>query len=161
MKNKILLILSIFVLSCSPDKNITEVKVDEDLINSIYDRFSIAYTDLNAELVNNLYEENAIYLNPGDPIQFGRSAFISSFQDMFASSKADSTKLNIQFRILDRKIVSAEQVIDIGYFRLERKKDTITNGTNVGKFITILHKQPDGSWKFIADAYNHAPIEAW
>jgi uncharacterized protein (TIGR02246 family) len=161
MKNNLLFLLYIFLLSCSQNEKATQVDVDEDEINSIYDRFSKAYDNLDAEMVKELYEENAIYFNPGDPVQFGRSTFIGSFEEMFASSKQDSTKLDIQFRILDRKIVSDDQVIDIGYFRLEWIKDTNSLGLNVGKFITILHKQPDDTWKFIIDAYNQAPVEVW
>ncbi len=147
-------------LCCQSDAHPqTSKSVDQSKINEVYDHFSDAYRTLDISLVDHIYLDSAIYLNPGSTIQFGKSSFIDSFSDMFERTRRDSTTLDIQFRILDRQVVN-DLAVDVGYFRLVRTRDT-TLSTNVGKFITVLKEQPDKSWKFIADGYSQAPVDAW
>jgi len=155
-------IVSLIIITTLSCQNIGEkkIKIDETPINNVYDTFSEAYRNLDVSLVEKIYTDSAIYLNPGDPIQFGKSEFIGSFARMFSEAKADSAMLDIQFRILDRRLTT-DQAVDIGYYQLQRKKGTEIGFTSVGKFITVLKKQSDGTWKFITDGYSQAPLDAW
>ena len=156
---RIISLLIICTLGCQ-DREQKVPPIDETSINQVYDIFSKAYRDLDVRMVEEIYADSAIYLNPHDTIQFGKAAFLGSFESMFASAKADSAALDIQFRILDRKLTT-DQAIDIGYYHLQQKKGTEIGFTSVGKFITVLRKQKDGSWKFITDGYSPAPVDAW
>jgi ketosteroid isomerase-like protein len=153
------LIIGLLLLSCHSEAG-KPLPDDESAIDQVYDLFSRAYRELDISLIDSIYQVDAIYLNPGDAIQFGKTSFIGSFQSMFETSKTDSSSLDIRFCIVDRQI-SKDQVVDIGYFNLTRSKDGQAAGSSVGKFITVLKKQPDGHWKFIADGYSQAPMEAW
>lgn len=153
------LVIGLLLFSCHSETE-KSIPVDESAIDRVYDLFSRAYRELDISLIDSIYQVDAIYLNPGDAIQFGKTSFIGSFQSMFENSKTDGSSLDIRFQIVDRQI-SGDQVVDIGYFNLTRSKDDQAAGSSVGKFITVLKKQPDGHWKFIADGYSQAPMEPW
>ena len=161
MGYKFFLILTLSYLTCTHSEERAGHQSDSTAIERVYKQFSLAYEKLDHKLVKALYEENAIYLDPGQPIQFKQSEFINSFADMFTQADQEGMTLAIEFRIMDRKFVNSDTAIDVGYFRLRRFLNGVSQHENIGKFITVLRKQKDDSWRFIADAYNHAPLDAW
>lgn len=156
--NKLLFLISLLILSCQSD-NRSEIS-SSDEVNKVYDIFKEAYRTYNPQLIASIYEDSAIYLNPGDAIKFGHGAFLPGFTTMFANAEKDSAKLDINFKIIDREITN-DRCVDIGYYRLIRKRPSQDDHTSVGKFITVLRRQKDGSWKFIVDGYSVAPLEAY
>lgn len=152
---KILNMLVLAVLACQ-----NTLPVNEEDIDEVYNTFTRAYRDLDIELVKRIYADSTVYLTPGNVIQFDKGEFIGSFDSMFAGAKADSAQLDIRFQIRKRDI-SPAQVTDIGYYRLQRIRQDSIQWTSVGKFITVLKPQSDGTWKFVVDGYSNAPIEAW
>ncbi len=129
---------------------------DSVAINQVYDQFSKAYELLDVDIIRGLYEKDAYYFYPNIPIQRGHESFMGGFKDMFNRARESQTVLNIDFQILERKIIG-EYAYDVGYYNLSRS----TGQENVGKFVTILKRQKDGSWKFVLDTYSSAPLEAW
>ncbi len=125
-------------------------------IDQVYQTFSMAYTSLDDSLVRTLYEEDAFYFYPGIPIQRGHESFMDGFSDMFNRARESKTKLTIEFNIVERQVLG-EQAYDVGYYRLSKSDGNV----DVGKFVTILRKQSDGSWKFVLDFYSSAPLEAF
>lgn len=125
-------------------------------LDQVYETFSVAYDSLDSEMVKALYEPDAYYFYPQIPIQRGYDKFMGGFEGMFSRAKADSVTLNIEFRIVERQLV-ADHAYDVGYYRLSRSSGNVS----VGKFVTILRQQEDGSWKFVLDTYSSAPLEAF
>jgi len=109
--------------------------------------------------MNDIYDEDAYYLSPGDGIRKGRQSFINGFTNMFKQAKIDIDKLSIEFDIIERK-VHDQTAIDIGLYKMTRySADSISSF--IGKFITVLEYKPDGKWKFVADGYSSAPDSSW
>ena len=125
-------------------------------IDQVYETFSKAYDLLDSELIKTLYEPDAFYFYPQTPVQRGYENFMGGFEDMFRRAKADEVKLKIEFRIIERNQIS-DHAYDVGYYRLSRSNGQVS----VGKFVTILRLQQDGSWKFVLDTYSSAPLEAF
>ena len=128
-------------------------------IDDTYEIFSTAYRNLDIGLMNDIYDEDAYYLSPGDGIRKGRQSFINGFTNMFKQAKIDIDKLSIEFDIIERK-VHDQTAIDIGLYKMTRySADSISSF--IGKFITVLEYKPDGKWKFVADGYSSAPDSSW
>ena len=125
-------------------------------IDKVYETFSKAYTLLDHQMVQQLYEEDAYYFYPQIPIQRGHEKFMKGFKDMFNRARESSTTLKIEFRIVERQLVG-DHVYDVGYYRLSKSDGNVS----VGKFVTILRKQQDNTWKFVLDTYSSAPLEAF
>ncbi|MBK8505244.1 MAG: nuclear transport factor 2 family protein [Saprospiraceae bacterium] len=159
MKTKICLIMVWLLFACDSTPSESS-EMDASAIDQVYELFSKAYQDLDVTLVDSIYVDDAIYLSPGDSILFGKDQFIGTFRQMFDNSKADSASLDIDFSVKNRQI-NNDQAVDRGYYHLQRSKSGQPQFTDVGKFITVLKKQSNGQWKFIADGYSQAPVEAW
>lgn len=125
-------------------------------IDQVYRTFSEAYGLLDDGMIRDLYEPDAYYFYPNIPIQRGLDSFMSGFTDMFNRARESQTSLQIDFRIVERQLLG-DHAYDIGYYKLSRS----TGKTSVGKFVTILRRQEDGSWKFILDTYSSAPEDAF
>ena len=145
-------ILLLFISFQSNSPSFQDRQTDEGL-DDVYKTFSQAYTEKDVSLIESIYHPDSYYLNPGDSIKRGYDAFIPGFAGMFSRAKEASIDLNIRFDIVSRE-KEGSMAVDIGYYHLTREKEDSILHTSVGKFITVLRKQADGSWKFTADGYS-------
>lgn len=135
-------------------------------IDSLYQQFKQAYNKTDLDLVVSLYEDSAYYL-PGShqqQILNGSRAVRDQFQSFFSWNSSNNRDLDISFRILKREI-SDSLAYDVGYYKVQSKPDSLTyfpeGSGSVGKFVTVIGLQEDGSWKFKLDGFSQAPLEAF
>ena len=141
---------------------LNETNIDSEL-DKVYKTFSIAYDQLDADMVTNLYVADAKYLSGDDAIKEGLENIRSGFQRYFEWANSENASLNISFDIQDRKY-SENLVVDVGYYLIETtfpKDSSKETKHSAGKFITVLQPQDNEDWKFIIDGYNKAPVEAF
>lgn len=132
-------------------------------INQVYEKLKKAYQNLDPAPIEELYAEDAYYLQPGNrqAIQQGNREIKLSFAEYFSSVRESGGKLSIAFCFQNREVHNTV-AYDVGYYKLTlTNKEGVQEKPDVGKFITVLEKQPDGSWKFTVDAFNAAPLEAY
>lgn len=127
-------------------------------LDAVYERFTRAYRELDADLFRQIYTQNALYLSPGSDVRKGLDAFSGGFRGMFERAGQQGQVLNISFRILDRQ-VSEGLATDVGIYTLLRKEEGETVHRSRGKFIVVALKQDDGSWLFHVDGYSGMPSE--
>ena len=147
----------IIIASLSFFVNDLEAQIE---VQDVYSLFSKAYQTYDSGIIKTIYAEEAIYLSPGQAIEIGSNTFIGGFRGMFERARERNEALNISFKIVHRR-KEGKVVIDIGYYKLVRSSLGEEDKISVGKFIAILEKFEDGNWKFIADGYSEAPIEAF
>lgn len=133
-------------------------------IDELYKKFSEAYMLKDAELVGSLYEEKANYLSPdpGNPILKTRDEIKGEFSAFFNWAERNNRDLKISFHFIKR-IKGTKLAFDTGYFLIQTKvsgDSTFKKAGSVGKFVTIMRKQKDSSWKFAVDGYSNAPLSA-
>ncbi len=152
------------LVSCNPQPS-TPTKVtpaiDHAKVDAVYSQMAIAYRKADINMIGELYADTAIYLNPGDALQFGKKQFIRNFEVMYADARKNKAQLSIEFEIVKRTSDNAGKVIDVGYYRFTREKEGEDTALAVGKFITVLQKQTDGAYRFVIDGFNQAPLDAW
>lgn len=133
---------------------------DEAAINAVYARFSKAYDEGDGQAVSDLYTDDALYLSGGDgAIRRGRAAIEQTFS-FLDRVKARGETISISFRFADRAI-EGDLAYDVGYYRTVSTPADGEPRASVGKFVTVLKKQADGSWRFQVDGYSGAPVEAF
>ena len=156
------IILFIVLLSCSgfvfgQAKDLTldpGVKAHAG-IDAIYAKFSRAYRELDHELVGGLYSADASYLVPGQNILIGRDKITPTFKNFFDDVRDRKGKLEISFRILQRR-VSGDLAYDVGIYTLSSYDDAGKGNTGQGKFVAVALKNQD-EWRFQADGYSDLP----
>ena len=166
MKPRLLLIPIIAItLSCTTKRD-NNLSSRSAAIDELYQQFSRAYRTLDVELVSNLYARDARYLpsNPERSILAGRAPIQNTFSSYFEWAEANGRDLDIQFRIVKRKI-SDSLAFDTGYYLIRSKVSSAEkfpgDGGNVGKFVTVAGLNSDGTWKFLVDGFSPAPYEAF
>ena len=132
---------------------------DEAAIDAVYERFSKAYDVWDAPATAELYTDDALYLSGDGAIRRGRAAIEETFSFLQRVKERGET-ISISFRFVDRAI-EGDLAYDVGYYKTISTPAGGEPRPSVGKFVTVLKKQADGSWRFQVDGYNGAPLEAF
>ena len=86
---------------------------------------------------------------PGAPVARGRAAINKANADMFANATVTDFKLTTA-----DVIVTGDYAIETGAYDMTVKPKAGKAEPDIGKYVTVWQKQPDGSWKIIRDIFN-------
>jgi len=131
-------------------------------VNAIYDRLSAAYAAEDARALAKVYAADAIVFpsQPNAPWVVGRERIMKGPGAFLAKVKAEGGALHIRFRVTGRQTFGST-IIDTGLYRLTSADAAGKAGVQVGKFMTVSARQPDGTWAFVADTDTPMPAAAW
>ena len=128
----------------------TMTEQDRAGINKTRNEYVSAWKAANAEQLANLYTTDALVLYPNQPAVVGSGAILAYFKSFFA-----------EFTPKDFELTSAEIEIagtwafDRGTYRLRAEARAGGNPLeDHGKYLVVLQRQPDGSWKVARDMDN-------
>ena len=123
-------------------------------IDSLYQQFSNAYSDLDTSQFKSIYAQDAYYLQPKAHHFKGIDALIENgFAGWFGWMKEGNGTLSISFRIIEREL-QENLGYDIGYYKVIQKRPEEEDEISEGKFVVVTKKQDNGEWRFQVDAYN-------
>ena len=148
----------ILLAGCTAQAN-QDLSAEAQAINAVYERFSKAYDEWDTQAVVDLYMDDALYLSGDGVIRRGRAAIEETFRFLQRVKERGET-ISISFRFVDRAI-EGDLAYDVGYYQTVSTPSDGEPRTSVGKFVTVLKKQADGSWRFQVDGYNNAPVEVF
>lgn len=141
----------------SPERG-AQAPEDRAAIDSVYHRFSVAYTLLDPDSVAELYTEDALYLPAAGDVIRGRPAIRTNFANFFGSVRESGRQVRISFVTLDRR-TGSDLAYDVGYYTLESGPPGATPAVSRGKFATVWRRGLDGTWRIHVDAFSPAPPE--
>ncbi|MGI8543159.1 MAG: alpha/beta hydrolase family protein [Aridibacter sp.] len=126
-------------------------QVSPDLL---YENFSKAYSELDANSITSLYVKDAEILNLYDDSPLvslkSESEIKKYYSDFFEGFIKNKQKLQLSFKIANRKQYK-DLILDNGFYKLEIISQNQSKSTHFGKFSTIL-ELVDNKWKFKTDA---------
>lgn len=126
-------------------------------IYKLWNEYAAAINDEDTERWSALWCNNAVRMPPDAPQSLGKEQIqkLSQFQiDHF------HTKLSINPEVV---CILGDKAYTYGTFTsVATPKQAAHEGEfqRNGKFLTILEKQADGSWKILIDCYNYGRLEA-
>lgn len=126
---------------------------DMEAIHSWNEKFSAAYNRGDWEAVLDFYTEDAVEMGPNKPSQNGRNAIGQRLQAAF--QQYDFT-INISSLEVQ---ASGDWAFDRGTYVLSGKRKDGKSSSSKGKYLAILHRQLDGTWKRSHFIWNHSPME--
>lgn len=133
-------------------------------LDDVYSRMAAAYRTLDAELLKTVYTPDAIYISRARkaPIESAQNDFVPGVKRFMDMSKDNGTKLDLAFRLTDRKILGPSLAVDAGYVEFVVKPgDGKPERRTTAKFLTVLARQADGRWAFMADTASDTPAQVW
>lgn len=125
-------------------------------VDEPYQRFSAAYTTLDADRVAALYTEDALMLPPGGEILRGRAAIRERYADGFDDDRQRGHTRRITFELVDR-LVSGDVRNDYGYYTIIGRSPSGHESEYRGKFAKVWQRGRDGVWRIRSDSYSSAP----
>jgi ketosteroid isomerase-like protein len=118
-------------------------------IDSAETRFSTALMKGDTAGISSIYADDAVILAPNMKAARDRA----SRSQMHAAMLKDVTYPSVSLKSEDL-IVSGDYGIETGAYRMTIQPKGAKPMEDVGKFISIWKKQPDGSWKMIRDMFS-------
>jgi uncharacterized protein (TIGR02246 family) len=123
---------------------------DDAAIRAIDSAFSRAFAAGDGKALAALYAADATVLPPNEPIQQGEAVqkYMAGFTEGY-SGTFEFTPTAVEGR--------GDLAYTVGTYRAtltERKAGAKPFPTEEGKYITVVKKQPDGSWKMVYDIWN-------
>ena len=156
-----LVFLLCFTFGCQKGEEVAEepvVDVEADIaaINELWNQYGIAYRTGDLDLWMSLWTDEGIRMIPDMPEVVGKEQIRSSMQGMYDMFNLDCYVKNKEARIADNWAVCRGSYT--GSITPKAGGNTIRF---IGKYMSILERQEDGSWKIARDcASNDAPIQS-
>jgi uncharacterized protein (TIGR02246 family) len=123
---------------------------DQAAIRATDSAFAAAANAGNVDAVAGVYASDAVLLPPNLPPQKGRNA-IRSFWGGFLD--AYTVRFDIGSDTIEGR---GDLAYNLGHYRFTAvpKAKNQPGIADEGKFVEIMKKQPDGSWKYVVDMYS-------
>jgi uncharacterized protein (TIGR02246 family) len=138
---------------CSAPAAKSNPDADRAAINSVRDQFIAAYKGADADRIAGLYAANAVAM-PGDqPTLNGRNEIAKHERDQFSQASVGDVQIKS-----DEMQLMGDFAFDRGTFSVSMMPKTAgaTPIMQTGRYLVILQRQGDGSWKVIEDIDNNA-----
>lgn len=137
------------LLAGSATRGAAGAQTDVAAINKIWDLYTKGVNTGDLNLWISLWDENGIQLAPDAPAVVGKAAIRTKYAKIFP-------QVTLKIAITNREVrVAGEWAYSRGTYTLSvtPKAGGETSLTD-GKYLTILRKQADGSWKIFRDIFN-------
>lgn len=123
--------------------------LDEAKIARLWDEFEAAATAGDLARWINLWTEDGLQMPPGAPRRVGRASIRAEMKPMF---DLFDTRMAVY---PDKTQVLGDMAFTHGMYEVTMTPKEGGDRLEIkGKFLTILHKQIDGSWKIAIDCFN-------
>jgi uncharacterized protein (TIGR02246 family) len=142
----VLILLAMLAFACAQKVN---DPADVQAIKDISAEWDKAWTAGNAETLASFYTADAIVMDPNKPASVGKDAMRASCEKYFDQFSDENSGVVEDVRVSgDLAVVRGTQ---------ETKSTPKAGGPSIqdkSKWINVLQRQKDGSWKIIWDIYN-------
>lgn len=147
----ILLVLPLFViLNCGKQGEVVDVEADISAINNILDQYASSINAGDIDQWISLWAEDGIQMPPDNPAVVGKENIKAGLQSSFDLYKWEMTINGEEVRVAG---IWAFARGNYTYTLIPKEKGKTIKGN--GKYLSILTKQADGSWKFARDCFNN------
>ncbi len=151
-----LVILLCFTFGCQQGEEVAEeakpavdVETDITAINEIWTQYAATLTAGDLDLWISLWTDDGIRMAPDAPAVIGKEQIREAMKPAFDQMTLDVTIANKEVKVAGDWAFSR----GTGILSTTPKKGGKTTKID-GKYLTILERQADGSWKIAIDCFN-------
>ncbi len=151
MRSHLALSFLLFIASCTPVVvwEPAETEADVDAINSLRDKFIALDNASDAAGLASLFTNDAVLMPPNQAAVTGNQAIESWFQTTFDQFTTEFTVASEELEVV------GDWAFDWGAYMTALTPKAGGEATeDRGKYIVILRKQVDGSWRIVKNIWN-------
>lgn len=139
------------ILSCTNESPPTEqsAEKDKEMITAVSNARAKAFNNSDAAGIAEHFTKDAILMAPGVPAMEGREAVRDYYQSIFDEYETELDSYYEEIKI-DGDLAYGRGVAKV---TLIPKNDT-ESSSSTSKYLNILQRQPDGTWKTTHDIWN-------
>ncbi len=142
------LVIGIFLLAgCASGPTAADVEAAKAAISEIWENYSAFVMKGDSKAWLSQLDEDFIQMPPNSPAR-GKAEIAKGIQAGWAKRKVLTFNINAE-----ENVIAGDLAYSRGTYDSERVAGGKTSRIN-GKFLTILKRQPDGSWKIYRDCFN-------
>ena len=128
---------------------VVDVEADIAAINELWNQYAAAVTTGDLDLWISLWTDNGIQMAPDAPAVIGKEQIRAKYESIFPQFIFKMAITNKEVR------VTGDWAYARGTYTLSMTPKAGGETINIdGKFLTILKRQVDGSWKIFRDCFN-------
>jgi uncharacterized protein (TIGR02246 family) len=130
-----------------------DVEAEKEAIKKITDDFNAAINAGNIDKLVSLYTDDAVRIPPNKPALVGKEAIRSLFQEQL-----DQFTVQNEGVIVDLKVSGDLAFVRGSWTSINTPK---TGGEPLkynGSFVSVIQKQPEGSWKVICNIWSNEQL---
>jgi len=124
-------------------------EADMEAIKKLEEEFTAAFKRGDADAMTSMMTDDAVAMLPGVPTAVGREACRSLWEEVLSQQTLETHSVSLEEVVVDRGWAfvraTTETVFRIGDGEPQEA---------AGKYINILQRQADGSWKIARDIWN-------
>ena len=130
-------------------KKSPDVEADIAAINEIWNQYTVGLNTGDLDLWISLWADNGIQMPPGTPAVIGKEKIRAKYESIFPQFIFKMAITNEEVR------VARNWAFSRGTYTLSTTPKAGGKTTKIaGKYLTILERQADGSWKIARDCFN-------
>lgn len=152
-----LLVLPLFVIfSCGKQGEVVDVEADVAAINEIWIQYASSFSSGDLDSWISLWADHGIQMAPDAPAVIGKEQIRAKYESIFPQFIFKLAIANEEVR------VAGDWAFSTGTYTASITPKAEGETAEVaGKYLTILERQTDGSWKIVRDCFNsNAPPPA-
>lgn len=132
----------------------TDLKADIASVNAIWNQYTAGCNTGDLDLWMAMWIDDGIQMPPNEPAVIGKEQIRSRMKSLF-------DQFNLKIAITNKEVrIASDLAFSRGTYTISMTPKAGGETTKVpGKFLTILERQADGSWKIARDCFNYnAPL---
>ena len=143
-------VLALALSGCAPAGPRVDVEADEEAIRTVDGQMVAAISAGDLDRWLGFFTEDAIMMPPNAPAVVGKEAIREFVSDLMAS-----TDFAVSHDLGKVEVSRGGDLAYVSYaYKLTLKGPEGKPVTDSGKDISVLKKQPDGTWKVVIDIWN-------
>lgn len=148
----LLAVLGLTVLAAAAAQSSPSTEADQAAIQQVWVDYANAVMTGNVDAYMALWADGGVQMPPGVPPNVGKDAIRASTAKKMAGGSDNTTVMKIDPKEIT---ILGDYAYSRGLYTVNvTGSDGSVLGKTDGKFMTILRKQADGSWKIYRDIFN-------
>jgi len=149
-----LILLLCLTFSCEQQGEKVDVEADIAAIKELWSHYEEAEISGDIDLWISLWTDDGIRMPPNTPAVFGKERIRATVQSFF--DRVVDGYYTIEFTVKSEEIgVTGDWAFARGTYTFISSKTEGDTIKRTGKYLSILERQADGSWKLARDCYNY------